>query len=159
MATQKEEEVAEKAEKNNPDHVKLKEQVESVETSSHRAQVFHKWWKALRSEIKRGKVQWRFIYEAGGRTGVMKLNNWTPTQHPEQSTEQADNQQLPDLLQALLGCRQQAAMSQLLEKLLPAEYRHLREHTKEKHIQTTGIKKWLLLYPLSIYIATHADMQ
>lgn len=42
MATQKEEEVAEKAEKNNPDHVKLKEQVESVETSSHRAQVFHK---------------------------------------------------------------------------------------------------------------------
>ncbi|TNN74807.1 hypothetical protein EYF80_014907 [Liparis tanakae] len=42
----------------------------------------------------------------------------TLTQHPEKPTQQADNQQLPHLLQALLSCRQQAAMSKLLEELL-----------------------------------------
>lgn len=42
MATQEEEEVAEKAEKDHPDHVQLKEQVECVETSCHCDQVFHK---------------------------------------------------------------------------------------------------------------------
>lgn len=42
VAAQEEEEVAEKAEEDHPDHVKLKEQVECVETSRHCAQVFHK---------------------------------------------------------------------------------------------------------------------
>lgn len=41
MTAQEEEEVAEKAEKDHPDHVKFKEQVEGVETSGHCAQVFH----------------------------------------------------------------------------------------------------------------------
>lgn len=103
----------------------------------------------------KGKVQWWFIYVAGGKMGVMNLNKWTPTQHPEQSTQKADNQQLPDLLQALLGCRQQAAMSQLLEKLLSAEYSHLREH-----IQITGVEMASALALLAYtYIATPAYMQ
>lgn len=51
-------------------------------------------------------------------------NNKTLTQHPEKPTQQADNQQLPYLLQALLSCRQQAAMCKLLEKLLAAERSH-----------------------------------
>lgn len=42
VAAQEEEEVAEKAEKDHPDHVELEEQVKSVETSGHCAQVFHK---------------------------------------------------------------------------------------------------------------------
>lgn len=41
MTAQEEEEVAEEAEKDHPDHVKLKEQVEDVESSRHRAQVLH----------------------------------------------------------------------------------------------------------------------
>lgn len=42
MAAQEEEEVAEEAEEDHPDHVKLEEQVEGVETSCDCAQVFHK---------------------------------------------------------------------------------------------------------------------
>ncbi len=42
VAAQEEEEVAEQAEKDHPDHMKLKEQVERVETSRHCAQVLHK---------------------------------------------------------------------------------------------------------------------
>lgn len=41
VAAQEEEEVAEKAEEDHPDHMELKEQVEGVETSRHRSQVFH----------------------------------------------------------------------------------------------------------------------
>jgi len=46
------------------------------------------------------------------------------TQHPEEPAQQADEQQLPDLLQALLGGGQEAAMGQLLEELLSAERTH-----------------------------------
>lgn len=46
------------------------------------------------------------------------------TEHPDKPAEQADNQQLPYLLEALLGCRQQATMEELLEKLLSAERSH-----------------------------------
>lgn len=42
VAAQEEEEVAEKAEEDHPDHMKLKEQVESVESSCDCAQVFNK---------------------------------------------------------------------------------------------------------------------
>lgn len=49
------------------------------------------------------------------------------TQHPEEPTQQADNQQLPYLLQALLSCGQQAAMGELLEELLTAEPSHHKE--------------------------------
>ena len=49
MAAQEEEEVAEKAEEDHPDHMELKEQVERVETSRHRAQVFHERGEAWRS--------------------------------------------------------------------------------------------------------------
>lgn len=41
MPAQEEEEVAEEAEEDHPDHVKLKEQVENVESSRHGAQVLH----------------------------------------------------------------------------------------------------------------------
>lgn len=87
VAAQEEEEVAEEAEEDHPDHVQLKEQVEGVETSGHCAQVLDKRRKA---------------------------------QHPEEATQQADNQELPHLLQALLSCGQQAAMRKLLEELLAA---------------------------------------
>lgn len=49
------------------------------------------------------------------------------TQHPEEPTQQADEQQLPHLLQALLGRGQQAAVAQLLEELLTAEPPHHKE--------------------------------
>lgn len=121
MAAQEEEEVAEKAEKDHPDHVKLKEQVESVETSCHCAQVLHKRGEAWHGKEKRIKG-WVImkLYEGAEWT----RNYWTLTQHPEKPTQQADNQQLPYLLQALLSCRQQAAVSKLLEELLPAERSH-----------------------------------
>lgn len=49
------------------------------------------------------------------------------TQHPEEPTQQADKQQLPYLLQALLSRGQQAAMGELLEELLTAESSHHKE--------------------------------
>lgn len=124
VAAQEEEEVAEKAEKDHPDHVKLKEQVESIETSCHCAQVLHKRGEACgmarKKGIKDGWLWWCKLYE--GAEWIR--NRWTLTQHPEKPTQQADNQQLPYLLQALLSCRQQAAVSKLLEELLPAERSH-----------------------------------
>lgn len=56
--------------------------------------------------------------------------NGALTQHPEEPTQQADDQQLPYLLQALLRRRQQAAMGKLLEKLLSAKGPH--HHTCKK---------------------------
>lgn len=49
MAAQEEEEVAQEAEKDHPDHVELEEQVEGVKTSGHCAQVLHKRRKAWKS--------------------------------------------------------------------------------------------------------------
>lgn len=54
-------------------------------------------------------------------------NDGDLTQHPEEPTQQAYNQQLPYLLQALLSCGQQAAMGELLEELLTAEPSHHKE--------------------------------
>lgn len=57
MAAQEEEEVAQKAEEDHPDHMKLEEQVESVETSCHCAQVLHERgeaWRSKEEEIKDG---------------------------------------------------------------------------------------------------------
>ena len=48
----------------------------------------------------------------------------TLTRHPEQPTQEADDQQLPHLFQALLGRRQQAAVRELLEELLAAVRSH-----------------------------------
>lgn len=53
VAAQEEEEVAEEAEEDHPDHVKLEEQVERVETSRHCAQVLHEGGEAWQSEEKR----------------------------------------------------------------------------------------------------------
>lgn len=114
MAAQEEEEVAEEAEEHHPDHVQLEEQVEGVKPSGHCAQVLdesRKPWKSRRrseanpAEVNRGEEE----------KSVRAL-----TQHPEEATQQADNQELPHLLQALLSCRQQAAMRKLLEELLAA---------------------------------------
>lgn len=118
MAAQEEEEVAEEAEKDHPDHVQLEEQVEGVKTSSHCAQVLDKrreaWKSRRRSEANTSEVT--------RREEVKSVP--TLTQHPEQATQQADNQELPHLLQALLSCRQQAAMRKLLEELLAAQRSH-----------------------------------
>lgn len=50
VAAQEEEEVAEEAQKDHPDHVELEEQVEGVKTSGHCAQVLHKRRKACKSK-------------------------------------------------------------------------------------------------------------
>lgn len=54
----------------------------------------------------------------------LMLKKWELTQHPEEPAEQADHQQLPYLLQALLSCGQQAAVGELLEELVTAEPSH-----------------------------------
>lgn len=60
VAAQEEEEVAEKAEEDHPDHVQLKEQVEGVESSRHGAQVLHKSREACRRRVeKTTRLPWR----------------------------------------------------------------------------------------------------
>lgn len=126
MAAQEEEEVAEEAEEDHPDHVELEEQVENVESSRHGAQVLHNGGQTWRGEETHTRVRrrrrWRT--EQMGNAGGL-------TQHPEEPTQQADDQQLPDLLQALLGGGQQAAVGELLEEPLAAEA----SHHKEKQAQ------------------------
>lgn len=46
VAAQEEEEVAQEAEEDHPDHVELEEQVERVEAPCHGAQVLHERWEA-----------------------------------------------------------------------------------------------------------------
>lgn len=61
MAAQEEEEVAEEAEEDHPDHVKLKEEVEDVESSCHSAQVLYeggKTWSSDETQTRVGDL-WR----------------------------------------------------------------------------------------------------
>lgn len=65
MTAQEEEEVAEEAEKDHPDHVKLKEQVQNIESSCHRAQVLHKGGETWCSEETQTRVRclWCYVTE------------------------------------------------------------------------------------------------
>lgn len=57
MTAQEEEEVAEEAEKHHPDHVKLKEEVQDIESSCHSAQVLHKGGETWRGEETQARVR------------------------------------------------------------------------------------------------------
>lgn len=123
VTAQEEEEVAEETEEDHPDHVKLKEQVENVESSRHSAQVLHEGRESWHGEETHTGV--RSFMELRSRKRMQ--NDGELTQHPEEPTQQADEQQLPHLLQALLSRGQQAAVAQLLEELLTAEPSHHKE--------------------------------